>query len=109
MSMPEEARNCTRSLVMSIYLLVDKVIPYAIKITFPFWAVPFLFFMLAWKTFRLWKHIFNFAASLLNPNSPPVLAYAILKGNGQYLRSQSEDVLTHQFYDYTSRSNQIIR
>lgn len=40
----------------------------------------------------------------MHPNLPPTLAYAILKGNGQYLRDQHEAVLTRQFYDYTSRS-----
>jgi len=43
--------------------------------------------------------------NLLYPNTPPQLAYALLKGNGQYLRDKQETVLIRQFYDYTSRSN----
>jgi|JI6StandDraft_1071083.scaffolds.fasta_scaffold557392_1 hypothetical protein len=89
MSIPEESRSRIRSLVMAVYIMVDRIIPYVIKLTFPFWAFPVLCFMMASKTIRIWKSIISFVFSVLYPNSPPVLAYAILKGNGQYLRNHN--------------------
>ena len=35
-------------------------------------------------------------------------SYAVLKGNGRYLREDCPDTLKKQFYDYTSRRNKII-
>ncbi len=104
MSITEKPKHAFSAIVMAVYFLIDKIIPYLVKITFPFWALPFISFTIAWKFIRLWKNIISFLLSLLNPDTPPTLAYAILKGNGQYLRKHSQDVLVHQFYDYTSRS-----
>lgn len=97
-----------RRVVMTVYLMVDRLIPYAIKLTFPLWALPVLCFMLASRTIRIWRSILEFIWSVVYPNTPPVLGYAILKGNGQYLRTNREEVLIQQFYDYTSRSKKLI-
>lgn len=41
--------------------------------------------------------------SMVSPTSP--LHYAVLKGNGKYIKSNAANCLAHQFYDYSSRSN----
>ena len=38
----------------------------------------------------------------------PKLAFALVKGNGRYLKKNTENVLINQFYDYTSRSTIIL-
>lgn len=59
------------------------------------------------KFLNFWRHFGSLAVNLIYPNTPPQLAYALLKGNGQYLRDKGETVLIRQFYDYTSRSKKI--
>jgi hypothetical protein len=108
MSIPQPSRNKVNNLVMAVYLLVDRLIPYLIKLSFPLWALPFLGCMLTIKTINLWKSIFWLLVELFSPSSLPQLVFAVVKGNGRYLRSQHENVYTQQFYHYTLRSKQNI-
>ena len=104
MSIPQENNNRGTRVVMAIYFMVDKMIPYLVKFTFPFWALPYLFIMGLIKMINLTKLIVTFGLSLLSPAETPKLVFALVKGNGRYLKKNSENVLIHQFYDYTSRS-----
>jgi len=49
--------------------------------------MPFLVISLLLKAVNFWKHVLSVIANVFDPHLPP-LAYAILKGNGQYLRDQ---------------------
>jgi hypothetical protein len=71
---------------MAVYYLVDRVIPYLVKLTFPLWVLPFLCCLFIYKTFNLWRNIFNFLFSLVSPQTSPELVFALVKGNGRYLR-----------------------
>jgi len=106
MSIPQPTRNKVNHLVMIVYLIVDRLIPYFIKFTFPIWALPFLGCMLTLKTINLWRNIFWLLVDLFSPNSLPKLVFAVVKGNGRYLRAHRENVYTEQFYHYTLRSKQ---
>ena len=108
MSIPQESNNIGTHLVMTIYYLVDKIIPYLVKFTFPLWALPFLTGMRIIKSIHFTKLIFSFLFSLFSPAEVPKLAFALVKGNGRYLKKNTENVLINQFYDYTSRSTIIL-
>jgi len=62
--------------------------------------------MLTLKTINLWRNIFWLLVDLFSPNSLPKLVFAVVKGNGRYLRAHRENVYTEQFYHYTLRSKQ---
>ena len=104
MSIPQENRTTAHSILMTIYFMVDKIIPYLVKFTFPLWALPFLSLLALLKMFNFAKLIFTFFLSLLSASEVPKLPFALVKGNGKYLKKNDENVLIHQFYDYTSRS-----
>ena len=108
MSIPQSTRNKVNTLIMAVYLIVDRLIPYLIKLTFPIWALPVLGCMLTVKTVNLWKSIFWLLMEVASPNSLPKLVFAVVKGNGRYLRANHENVYVHQFYHYTLRSKQHI-
>lgn len=93
--------------ILTLFDILDKTISVLLKLTFPLWVIPFLTILMLLKIANFWKHLGYLIERIMHPNLPPTLAYAILKGNGQYLRDQHEAVLTRQFYDYSSRSNKL--
>lgn len=86
-------------------MVLNKICNLFIKLTFPLWMIPYFAVLLCMKFLNFWRHVGSLIGNLVYPNTPPQLAYALLKGNGQYLRDKRETVLIRQFYDYTSRSN----
>ena len=105
MSIPHENRSKVKQFVMAIYFMVDRIIPYLVKFTLPLWAIPFITIMTFFKLFKLVKLVVLFLVSLINGRDISQMAYALVKGNGRYLKKNCEEVFVHQFYDYTSRSN----
>jgi hypothetical protein len=106
LNLAEQRHYSSESGLLTFYETFDKLFSLLIKLTFPLWVFPFLTILVFLKMANLWKHLGSLVTTLFYPNCPPPLAYAILKGNGQYLRDQHPMVLTRQFYDYTSRSKQ---
>lgn len=83
---------------------MDIWLPLALFTTLPIWIVPALLYLLASRVLQLTRCFLRIGNNLIHhlPRDPP--AYAILKGNGRYLRDDGENVHQKQFYDYTSRS-----
>lgn len=94
---------------MTIYFFVDRFIPYLIKATLPFWALPYFTCMLVLKTINLWKSIICLIFELISPSALPRLVFAVVKGNGRYLRSHNEHVYVDQFYHYSLRSKPLTK
>jgi hypothetical protein len=56
------------------------------------------------RTFNFIKKIIELPTSIYKPKVTEPIQYAILKGNGKYLKTDSDLVFTYQLYDYTVRS-----
>ena len=66
MSIPQENRSKVKQFVMAIYFMVDRIIPYLVKFTLPFWAIPFITIMAFFKLFKLVKLVGLFLVYLVN-------------------------------------------
>jgi hypothetical protein len=86
-----------------IILYMDYWLPLVVILTFPVWILPVLIYCLFSKLLQIFKCFLNIGNSLINATPTPDLCYAILKGNGRYLRDEGQSVHKKQFYDYTSR------
>ncbi len=71
---------------------------------FPFWLPIYLCFTSTTRTFNLIKNVIRFTTSIWYESPTEPLPYAILKGNGKYVKDHDENVLINQLYDYTVRS-----
>lgn len=90
-------------LVQLAHAYMDYWMPCLVVLTFPFWLLPVLTFLFLSKTLSFLRYLFTMVQSVMNPHQIPEVGYAILKGNGRYLREDSDKVLVNQFYDYTVR------
>jgi hypothetical protein len=92
------------NMMLLTFRYMDYWIPVCVFLSFPIWILPGVFYYLAWKVVQSWKSMVTLGRTLLFNTASSALSYAILRGNGRYLRVESEDVHKKQFYDYTSRS-----
>ena len=91
-----------------LHAYMDYIIPVAVLLTFPLWILPALIYYTNYKLFQIAKCILRMGNHIVGNPHPQQPAYAILKGNGRYLREDSENVHKKQFYDYTSRRKGVI-
>jgi hypothetical protein len=64
----------------------EYLIPIIVILTLPLWAIPYLIFIAIDKTINIIKYLHTAFAFLINTTHSAPLHYAILKGNGRYLR-----------------------
>jgi hypothetical protein len=107
-----QAKECESGLIEKTLILayryMDYWIPVCIFLTFPIWILPGLLYYFACNLLHTCKSIKTITKALINSKpATSELSYAILRGNGRYLREEGEDVHKKQFYDYTSRSKLI--
>lgn len=95
--------NYLYSLLLLAYTYIDYWIPFIAITTFPLWIFPYLLFLIFSKIITILRYLYTILVSILHLNSSSHLYYAVLKGNGRYLREDCEEVFTHQLYDYTAR------
>lgn len=87
---------------------MDYWIPVCVLISFPVWILPGILYYLTHKILQGWRCAVAVSKTFMNLKPEKMeLSYAILRGNGRYLREESENVHKKQFYDYTSRSKQV--
>ena len=72
------------------------------------WLPFYLIFTSTSRTIKSIKNIYHFLFSLIAVGPTDQLQYALLKGNGKYLKTDHPAVFTHQFYDYTARSRRLL-
>jgi len=86
----DQQTNYLKKIIALIYNYMDYWIPCIVVCSFPLWLFPYLLFIAASKTYSLWSYIFKTVFAIVTPISSPPLYYAILKGNGRYLRDNPE-------------------
>lgn len=84
---------------------MDYWLPALIFITLPLWFLPAITAYLSWKLYSVCRCFLKIGNDLISNCSTAEFSYAVLKGNGRYLREDCPDTLKKQFYDYTSRRN----
>lgn len=87
-----------------IHYYMDYAIPVLVVCCFPIWVLPYLIFLTFERTVNVARYLQAVCWYFTNPTHSKILYYAILKGNGRYLREDCQEVLIYQFYDYTARS-----
>jgi len=99
----DHKNNYLYSLLLLIYTYMDYWIPCIVIFTFPLWIFPYLLFLIFSKTISIIRYVYTIGVSLVRPVNLCQLYYAVLKGNGRYLKEDCKDVYTQQLYDYTAR------
>lgn len=90
---------------MFVYQTMDYWLPALIFLTLPLWFLPAISVYLSWKLYSICRCFLKIGNDLMSNCSSAEFSYAVLKGNGRYLREDCPDTLKKQFYDYTSRRN----
>ena len=92
----------SRAILLLAYRYMDYWLPALLLLSLPLWLLPTATGYLFYKAHRLIKLTLKKGHELAKSDASPTLHYAVLKGNGKYLREE-EDAFVKQFYDYTSR------
>jgi hypothetical protein len=78
--------NYLYSLLLVVYTYIDYFIPFIVIFTFPLWVFPYFLFLSFSKIISVFRYLYLIAASIVDRSTPSHLYYAVLKGNGRYLR-----------------------
>lgn len=72
--------------INNLHKFLEYLIPITVILTLPLWAFPYLFFFTIHKIINFIEYLHITFSFLLHSTHSSPLHYAILKGNGRYLR-----------------------
>jgi hypothetical protein len=78
--------QCKHKAIMLLLDYMDYWLPLLLFITLPLWILPALFYYSTWRMVQMWKCCLRMGNKLIHTDTPSELSYAILRGNGKYLR-----------------------
>lgn len=92
-----------------LFAALNLFLPLIFLLTFPLWILPYFYIYCFKKAKALLGWGLGVKKRIEKRIGEEQMEYAVLKGNGRYLRLDDARVLEYQFYDYTIRSTLFVR